>query len=130
MTEKVIKIETEKFGMNAELNDTLTARKIWESLPIKGIANIWGDEIFFKIPISLAQSSDARQDVEVGELAYGSSSQAFCIFFGPTPVSIDQRPRSLNPVNVIGTLLGDATQFKKIKDGDVISIVDVSKSNV
>jgi hypothetical protein len=41
-------IETE-----AELNNTRTAQKIWEALPIKGRVNLWGGEIYFSIPISL-----------------------------------------------------------------------------
>jgi hypothetical protein len=58
----------------------------------------------------------------VGELGYWPVGQAFCIFFGPTPVSTDERPRAYSPVNVIGRVHGDATLFKLIRDGDLVRI--------
>ena len=43
--------------------------------------------------------------------------QAFCIFFGPTPASTDERPRAYSPVNLLGRVIGDATRFRAVKDG-------------
>jgi len=89
-----IVIEAGSVTMEAELNDSPTARQIEEALPIEGRANTWGDEIYFEIPVVAAQASDARAQVEVGELGYWPVGRAFCIFFGPTPVSTDDRPRA------------------------------------
>ena len=66
--------------MDAELNDAPTAQRIWESLPITGRAMVWGDEIYFEIPVAVEQAPDARADVEVGELGYWPVGRAFCIF--------------------------------------------------
>ncbi len=104
-------------SMPAELNDSSTARQIWEELPIEGKANTWGDEIYFEIPVTAGQESGARAGVEVGELGYWPVGRAFCIFFGPTPVSIDHRPRAYSPVNIIGRVVGDATRFRQVPDG-------------
>jgi len=109
-----IMITAGKVSMEAELNDSPTAQQIWDALPITGSANVWGDEIYFEIPVTAQQAPDARAEVEVGELAYWPVGRAFCIFFGPTPVSTDDRPRAYSPVNVIGRLLGDATQFRAV----------------
>jgi hypothetical protein len=105
------------FAMEAELNDSPTAQQIWEALPIEGTANTWGDEIYFEIPVVAAQEADARAQAEVGELGYWPVGHAFCIFFGPTPVSTDERPRAYSPVNVLGRVLGDATQFRAVRAG-------------
>ena len=106
----------------AELNNGPTSQKIWEALPIDGRANTWGDEIYFEIPVNAEQEPDARAQVEVGEIGYWPMGSAFCIFFGPTPVSTDERPRAYSPVNILGRVLGDATLFKAVRDGDAIRI--------
>ena len=106
----------------AELNDGPTAQQIWESLPIKGQANVWGDEIYFGIPVTAEQEPGARAEVEVGELGYWPPGNAFCIFFGPTPVSTDERPRAASPVNILGRMLGDATQFRTVRHGTPVQI--------
>jgi hypothetical protein len=109
--------------MPAELNNSSTARQIWGSLPIEGRANTWGDEIYFEIPIKAKQEPDAREEVAVGELGYWPVGHAFCIFFGPTPVSTDERPRAYSPVNILGRVMGDATRFRAIKDGMRITLM-------
>jgi hypothetical protein len=117
-----IVIEAGSVSMEAELNDGPTAQQIGEALPIEGRANIWGDEIYFEIPVVATQERDARAQVEVGELGYWPVGHAFCIFFGPTPVSIDERPRAYSPVNILGRISGDATQFRAVRDGAVVRL--------
>jgi len=108
--------------MEAELNDSPTARMIWEALPITGRAKIWGDEIYFEIPVRVEQSPDARADVGVGELGYWPVGRAFCIFFGPTPASTGDQPRAASPVNVVGHVLGDAVTFQQVGAGVMIAL--------
>ncbi|MCK4315105.1 MAG: hypothetical protein KAX24_04975, partial [Anaerolineae bacterium] len=57
-------------SLPAELNDSPTARQVWETLPIEGTAKTWGDEVYFEIPVVAGQEPDARAEVEVGELGY------------------------------------------------------------
>lgn len=101
----------------AELNDSPTADQVWQALPIEGRANTWGDEIYFEIPVVARQAADARADVAVGELGYWPTGRAFCIFFGPTPVSPGDQPVAYSPVNILGKVIGDATAFRKVPDG-------------
>jgi hypothetical protein len=108
--------------MEAELNDSLTAQRIREELPIVGRANTWGDEVYFKIPVKMDEAPDARADVEVGELGYWPTGEAFCIFFGPTPASTGEAPRAASPVNVVGRVLGDPTAFRQVTAGATVTL--------
>ena len=118
----IIEISSGELTLQAELNESLTAQEIWKKLPLEGRVNTWGDEIYFEVPVVMDQESDARAEVEVGELGYWPVGRAFCIFFGPTPVSTDERPRAYSPVNVIGRVQGDATLCKLVRDGDLVRI--------
>ena len=109
-------------SLPAELNDNTTAQRIWDSLPIEGRANVWGDEIYFGIPVKAGEEPDARAEVEVGELGYWPPGSAFCIFFGLTPASTDERPRAASPVNILGRVLGDATSFRGVRGGTLVKI--------
>ena len=120
--DKII-IEVENMSLKAELLATPTARQIAGALPLEGFANVWGDEIYFDIPLAIEQEPDARQDVEVGDLAYWPAGPAFCIFFGPTPVSTGDQPRAYSPVNVFGRLLDDSELLKSVSQGAGIKIV-------
>jgi hypothetical protein len=119
---KSIRISTTNISLTAELNDSPTAQAIWEALPIESIAQRWGDEIYFEIPVKAEQEPQARSDMAVGEIAYWPPGNAFCIFFGPTPASRGKQPRAASPVNPIGHIIGDATQFRVVKDGEKIRI--------
>ena len=120
---KTVTISAGDVSLPAELNDSPTARRIWEALPIEGTANTWGDEIYFEIPVVAEQEPDARADVGVGTLGYWPIGHAFCIFFGPTPASTDERPRAYSPVNILGHVVGDATRFRGVRDGARVHIV-------
>jgi len=116
----IITIAVEGIKLEAELIDTPTAQAIWEALPIEGAVDTWGEEIYFNIPVNVAQEPEARADVSVGELGYWPVGQAFCIFFGRTPASKDESPRAASPVNVFGRIRGDTTLLKPVKSGAVI----------
>jgi hypothetical protein len=123
-----ITIAAEDVSMPAELNDSPTARQIWEALPIEGTARVWGDEVYFEIPVVAEQAPDARAEVEVGELGYWPLGHAFCIFFGPTPASTGEQPRAYSPVNVLGRVLGDATQFRTVQAGARVRITQAEEA--
>lgn len=104
-----------------EGRNTKTSEALWNALPIEGSANRWGEEIYFTIPITVGLE-DAQQTVSVGDIGYWPPGKAFCIFFGPTPVSEGEEPRAASPVNVFARIVGDATVFKKVRDGDKVRI--------
>ena len=117
-----IRISMENFTLEAEMLDTPTAQKIIEALPIEGTATLWGAEIYFDIDLHLELEPQARPDVKIGDLAYWPAGPAFCIFFGPTPVSRGEQPRAFSPVNVFGHVAGDLTMLNSVSDGAPIKI--------
>ena len=119
---KKIKIHVNGMILEAELRDTPTAEMILNSLPLEEHANVWGEEIYFMIPMQIDLETDAREEMEIGDMAYWPSGPAFCIFFGPTPVSTNEKPRAYSPVNVFGKIIGDSTILKNVPQGAVIQI--------
>ena len=121
--EKEIIISAGEISSSARLFDNETADAIWEALPIDGTVHRWGDEIYFDIPVVIAEANDARQEMQIGELGYWPSGNAFCIFFGPTPVSEDETPKAYSNVNPFGIIEQDPLVFLKVKDGASINVV-------
>ena len=107
--------------VSATLNGSDSAQAIWNALPLEGSANVWGDEIYFRIPVALAED-EAQEVVELGDLGYWPPGSAFCIFFGPTPMSRGNEIRPASPVNVFGKIDGDATAFKRVSSGTQVLI--------
>ncbi len=103
----------------AELNDTKTAQLIWDNLPIQGTVNTWGEEIYFTIPVTTG-IENPQTVVEPSDLGYWPPGRAFCIFFGPTPISTHNEIRPASAVCVVGKLLGKPSEFKKVKNGETI----------
>ena len=48
---RAIKISAGKIEIPAQLNETDTATKVWEILPITATVSLWGEEIYFSIPL-------------------------------------------------------------------------------
>jgi len=122
--ERQIRILTKAAGtVEAALTDEnpQTVERIWEALPIEGKANRWGAEIYFSITVSI-EEEHARAEVEVGAVAYWPPGHALCIFFGKTPASRNEKPRAASPVNVFAKVKVDATVFRKVRDGDTVTI--------
>ena len=116
MAERAIRITAGTVSAQATLNDSKTARSIWDALPIEAKAQTWGDEIYFAIGVDEAEEQ-ARAVVELGDLGYWPPGKAFCNFFGPTPASHGDEIRPASPVNVVGRVTGDAREFKRARSG-------------
>jgi hypothetical protein len=109
-----IEIRISALSVEAELNDSPTAKKVSETLPITASFSTWGDEIYFTIPVDAELDETAREEVEMGDLGYWPSGKAFCIFFGQTPMSEPGRIVPASAVNIIGRVIGDATKFREV----------------
>jgi hypothetical protein len=107
---------TRPVSARATLDDSRTARAIWDALPIEAAAQTWGDEIYFPVPVSLREEH-AKAVVGLGDLGYWPPGRAFCIFFGPTPASRGDECRPASPVNVFGHVDGDPRVFKTVPAG-------------
>jgi hypothetical protein len=120
--EKKIRILIGDLKVEAELNESKTAQLIWEALPIEAKANLWGEEIYFSIPVETGLEKGAKEVVSAGDLGYWPTGHAFCIFFGPTPASRGDEIRAASAVNIIGKVLSDPKAFRKAKDGEKITL--------
>ncbi|MHC4087695.1 MAG: cyclophilin-like fold protein [Planctomycetota bacterium] len=119
---EAITITAGQIQVAAELNDSPTAKSIFDALPIKARGSQWGGEIYFSIPVEVELEADSRDVLEAGELGYWPTGNAFCIFFGPTPASQANEIRAASAVNIIGTIIGDISQLPDVPDGEIVCI--------
>ena len=83
-------------------------------LPLSFTMTRWGDEYYGGCGIEAEESEEAREGMEMGELAVWPEGEALCIFFGPTPISESGEPRAISPVNPVGLLLDDPEPLKEL----------------
>lgn len=117
-----IRIRAGSVEAAAEMNDSETAGAIVAALPLKAVVRTWGKEIWFPIPVTAELEADAVDLVEVGDLGYWPTGKAFCIFFGPTPMSGEGEIRPASEVNLVGRVRGDARVFGVVCDGDPVQL--------
>jgi len=117
-----IRITVGDLTFDAELNDTNAAGAVYRALPLAASVNRWGDEIYFMTSIGAEQGDEMRDILEPGELAYWPPSKAFCIFWGPTPASVNDEPRAASDVVPIGQVTGDLSRLPESRDGQPIRI--------
>ncbi len=120
--QRKIRITAGGVTMEAELTESETADAFWEALPITGSANVWGEEIYFQVPVEAPLEASAREEMEVGEIAYWPPGSAFCIFFGRTPASVDEAPRAASAVNPLGKVSGDPKDFLGVRSGEEVRL--------
>jgi len=120
---KKIKIISKNFEFLVELNDSKTSQEIIKKLPIVSRSNIWGNEIYFQIPV-YSELENGIDILDTGSVAYWPPGNAFCIFFGKTPASTKDKPQAASPVTVIGKIIDNKSlpDLKKISDGDIIEL--------
>ena len=125
MGDRQIQISTGNLTLTATLNDLETANQLWESLPITGRVQIWGDEIYFSIPVNVEEESDSQETVRAGAVAYWPPGSALCLFWGPTPVSAPGEIRPASAVNVVGIIDNDPTLLAQVPAGSEIVVEKV-----
>ena len=122
MPERKIIISTENLRMVAILAEGSSADIFWNTLPITGQVNTWGDEIYFNVNLQMPLDDDASDIVESGDIAFWPPGSAFCIFFGRTPASLGDEVRAASAVNVLGKIDGDEREFRNVPSGEEIRL--------
>ena len=118
---RAIVIAAGNVAVEAQLNESRTATAIWDVLPIDATGETWGDEIYFDIGLTVGLESP-RDVVAVGDLGYWPPGRAFCIFFGPTPLSRGAEIRPASPVNLVGRIVGEPRVFKRVSAGTRVTL--------
>jgi hypothetical protein len=116
-----IRITAGAISQTATLNDTQTAQLVWDALPFAAAASRWGDELYFTIPVD-TDTERGQPTVSAGDLAYWEPGSAFCLFWGPTPISGPDEIRPANPVTVFGKLDGDPAAFDEFRSGTRVRV--------
>ena len=117
-----IQIIISHLTLSAEFSSTPCAQAIAAALPIEARPNEWGDEFYFEISVDMPLDDTATTKVKIGDIGYWPPGKALAIFFGPTPYSTGPDPVPASEVNLVGKILGDATQLKAAKGAKKIRI--------
>ena len=120
MKKLILKFNSKLLEIN--LRNTETAKLIAETIPIYSKIQIWGEEIFFDTNLQVKLEDDAKEVVQLGELAFWTEGSAIAIGYGKTPVSVDQEIRLIGPCNVWADGNFKKSDFDNIKPGDEISL--------
>ena len=116
----VVRINTTELEMTTR--DTPTAEAILKELPLQAVAQTWGEEVYFRVPVSAALEDDARDIVEKGEIAFWTGGSAIAIGYGRTPASRGDEIRLVTAVNVWADADGDPASLREARDGDPVWI--------
>jgi uncharacterized protein len=108
--------------VTANLRGTSTSKQLLAALPCEGVANTWGEEVYFAIPVKAGLEADAQQVVEPGTVCYWVQGHSLALPFGPTPISKGSECRLANPCNVLGKIEGDPRELRKVKQEMAIRV--------
>ena len=117
-----IRFDFGSLTLDAETLDTPTAKAIAAVLPIYASVLIWGEEVYFDVPVSAAREQAARAVVTPGEIAYWPDGHAIAIGFGRTPISHGDETRLASPCNIWARALGDVKALKAVRVGTKIKV--------
>jgi hypothetical protein len=91
-----------------------TVEKIVKSLPIESEVMIWGDEVYFDVPVTMDEEN-ARESVSKGDIGYWPAGGTLCIFYGKTPISESEEAiKPASAVNIVGKI-DEPDRLKSIK---------------
>lgn len=107
-----IQVTFSRLTVAVELDDSRTAKLLYQALPFESVAKRWGDEVYFETPVAAGEEAP-QDDVPPGTVAYWPAGKALCLFFG-------QRPYS--PVNVVGKFEGQPAALASVADGEAVRV--------
>jgi hypothetical protein len=117
-----IRIAWSKGTVSAILDDTPTARALVAALPLKALAQTWGEEVYFEIPVKVPLEKDAKQVVPPGTICFWVEGSSLALPWGRTPISEGDEPKLVTRCNVLGTIDGEARQLASVLSGDTITL--------
>ena len=109
-------------SLRVELLDTPTAEALWQAMPFDARASTWGDEVYFRTPVSVPREADARELLDEGDIAFWTDGDAVAICFGPTPISAPGEMRLASAANVWARALDDPGVLAGVRAGDPVGV--------
>jgi hypothetical protein len=80
MESKRIRARFGDLAVEAVLNESRTARRLWEVLPFDSRAKRWGDEVYFETPL---EAGGEEPQAEVPSAPSPAAGRASLFFGGP-----------------------------------------------
>jgi len=118
-----LEIRINEHILSVHLRNTATAMAVYAALPFESTVQTWGDEIYFSTPVSnQTVEDDAKDIVELGELAFWVEGNCIAIGFGPTPISQGTEIRLAARTNIWADTNYDVTTLKNVRPGDTINL--------
>ena len=119
-----INLKFSSYNIVIKLRLTPTANAIKSILPCKSIIKTWGEEIYFEMPIQkdLSLDNDAKDVINLGEIAYWIEGKCIAIGYGKTPISQNNEIRLAAKTNIWGDAELNTKKLKNIKDGNEVII--------
>ena len=105
-----------------ELDNTDTAKKIYDSCPLRSITNTWGNEIYFETAIKVTKDKTAKDIINLGEIAYWVEGSSIAIGFGPTPISKADEIRLVTKANIIGKTKSNLSLLGMVNSGEIVIV--------
>ncbi|MGN0098291.1 MAG: cyclophilin-like fold protein [Candidatus Methanomethylophilaceae archaeon] len=120
-----ITVRTRNGEFPGELDDSDISNAIWLSNRLTVEINMLGGMMYGELPLDVILPKEGRTtQLETGDIAYWPGPGAFCIFFGPTPLSGDDgQPVAPYPVIKIGKMIGDCSGLEEAGDRQKITIL-------
>ncbi len=119
---KKIKIEFLSNFIVVELNNTDTAKKIYDSCPINSVTNTWGNEIYFETDIKVKKDKTAKDVIKLGEIAFWVEGSSIVIGFGATPISKADEIRLVTKANIIGRTKSNLSLLGLVNSGEMVIV--------
>jgi len=105
-----------------DINSPKTCKSILDSLPFSVNAHLWGEEIYTDESPITQPEENAKDLVELNDVAYWPNGRAICLFFGPTPIGEKGEIKPYSGVNVVGKIINtDRSVIENFKEGAKIT---------
>ena len=120
-----ITVRTRNGEYPGELDGSDISNAIWLSNRLTVEINMLGGMMYGELPLDVILPKEGRTTkLETGDIAYWPGPGAFCIFFGPTPLSgEDGQPVAPYPVIKIGKMIGGCSGLEDAGDRQKITIL-------
>lgn len=120
---RTLKIAVGQHIIQVQLYETATAAAILAAAPFESRATIWPGEVYFQAPIHTEREDDARDVVELGELAFRIEGEVIIMGYGPTPCSEGEEIRFASQANIWGRTDADlAAILGDVEAGQLVRV--------